>query len=137
MSTVDPSIKTRLLTREDPFLREVSLTGVAAATVKFLNTATKTYEDKEEKKRLCQKLAFDALARIEEYKQEVKYVDHTSNAVDKELAKCNEIHEDFEKTIDETKREVESLKLKLREEQKRRAEREECETLGKQINTFP
>lgn len=84
-----------------------------------------------------QKLAFDALARIEEYKQEVKYVDHTSNAVDKELAKCNEIHEDFEKTIDETKREVESLKLKLREEQKRRAEREECETLGKQINTFP
>ena len=66
MSSVDSSIKSRLLTREDPFLREVSLTGVTAATVKFLNTATKVYEDQEEKKRLWYVEEEYILARLDD-----------------------------------------------------------------------
>ena len=46
-------------------------------------------------------------------------------------------HDEFEEIIKNTRDEVEVLKVKLREEHKIRAEKEEAEALSKQINTYP
>jgi len=51
-ATIDRTVRDRLLTREDPFLREISLTGVTVSVVKLLNVAnTIDGEDDEEKRR--------------------------------------------------------------------------------------
>ena len=57
--------------------------------------------------------------------------------MEEELKSCGKRHDEFEEIIKNTRDEVEVLKVKLREEHKIRAEKEEAEALSKQINTYP
>ena len=64
-------------------------------------------------------------------------MDHVSDSVEKELERYCQGQEEFDRSLAEAKKQVESLKQKLQEARKYRADREECETIGKQINSYP
>jgi hypothetical protein len=154
----DESIHRRLVTREDSFLKVVSLAGVTADVIKFVTRALARNDDgtflkkkyfklhtirthdmytdvNREKK--TKALAFKALTTLKEFEQEIRRVRDVSKTVDEELKSCSKRHDEFEEIIKNTRDEVEVLKVKLREEHKIRAEKEEAEALSKQINTYP
>jgi len=82
-------------------------------------------------------LAFKALTTLKEFEQEIRRVRDVSKTVDEELKSCSKRHDEFEEIIKNTRDEVDVFKVKLREEHKIRAEKEEAEALSKQINTYP
>lgn len=84
-----------------------------------------------------QRLAFNALRSIEAYKHQMNHVDNVTKIVGEELKICQERHDEFETLIEDTKQEVVKLKASLLKEKHIRAEKEQCEALGRQINQYP
>lgn len=82
-------------------------------------------------------LAFQALTTLKKFEHEIRRVRDVEKTVEEELKSCGKRHDEFEEIIKNTRDEVEVLKVKLREEHKIRAEKEEAEALSKQINTYP
>ena len=100
----------------------------------FKNFINNTDVNREKKTKI---LAFQALTTLKKFEHEIQRVRDVEKTVVEELKSCGKRHDEFEEIIKNTRDEVEVLKVKLREEHKIRAEKEEAEALSKQINTYP